>query len=140
MAPLTRTARRRREGGLALVEMALVLPLLVLLLFALIEYGWLFYKYQQINGAARQGCRIAVTQPATTAQVTTAVDQLMAQFGMAGVNYDIVLTPPAVEQLPGITIEVRVEVPYEDLELTGFPLPLPTQLVGEMSMVKEGAP
>jgi Flp pilus assembly protein TadG len=138
MAPVIRLKKTRRQGGLALVEMALVLPLLVLLLFALIEYGWLFYKYQQINGAARHGCRIGATQPATTAQVNAAIDTMMTGSGLGGSGYTKNVTP--VEVLAGTTITVTVTVPYGNITLTGFPLPLPTNLVGEMSMVKEGAP
>jgi Flp pilus assembly protein TadG len=137
MATLKRVPRQR---GLALVEMALVLPLLFLLLFGLIEYGWLFFKYQQIAGAARHGCRIGVAQGKASADVTTAVNDLMSKAGLSG-KYTTTINPPEVlTAAPGSTVSVSVSVKYSDIELTGFPLPLPTNLVGETSMVKEGAP
>ena len=49
-----------RRDGLAVVEMAIVLPLLILLTFGMIEYGWLFLRSQEISNAARQGARIGV--------------------------------------------------------------------------------
>jgi Flp pilus assembly protein TadG len=137
MATVNKLPRKR---GLAVVEMALVLPLLFLLLFGLIEYGWLFFKYQQIAGAARHGCRIGVAQGKDSAAVTAAVDDLMTKAKLTGL-YTTVITPGEVlTAIPGSTVTVRVSVPYADIELTGFPLPLPTDLVGETSMVKEGAP
>lgn len=50
---------RRREGkrGQSLVEFALVLPLLVLLLYGLAEFGFLLYAHVQVTNAAREGAR-----------------------------------------------------------------------------------
>lgn len=137
MATLNRPPRPR---GLALVEMALVLPLLFLLLFGLIEYGWLFFKYQQIAGAARHGCRIGVAQGKASDDVNIAVDELMTKAKLTGVYTTTIVPAEVLIAAPGSTVSVTVTVPYSDIELTGFPLPLPTNLVGETSMVKEGAP
>ncbi|MHC5211727.1 MAG: TadE/TadG family type IV pilus assembly protein [Planctomycetota bacterium] len=139
-----------RQRGLAIVEMALVLPLLFLLLFGLIEYGWLFFKYQQIAGAARHGCRIGVAQGKGNPEVQAAVLDLMTKAKLVppytvsdlaievnGAAGNVLIAPP------GGTVTVRVTIPYTGtggIELTGFPLPLPADLVGETSMVKEGAP
>ncbi|HEY0602589.1 MAG TPA: TadE family protein [Herpetosiphonaceae bacterium] len=50
---------RRCEGkrGQSLVEFALVLPLLVLLLYGLAEFGFLLYAHVQVTNAAREGAR-----------------------------------------------------------------------------------
>ena len=48
---------KARQSGLATIEMAMVLPLLMLLTLGVIEYGWMFLKSQQITNAARQGAR-----------------------------------------------------------------------------------
>ena len=73
--PVGRAADRRRSprattrGGAALVEMAIVIPVLLLLTLGLIEYGWVFYKVSQLNQAARHGVRTAVRPDATTDNV-----------------------------------------------------------------------
>ena len=49
-----------REGGAAAVEFALLLPLLVLLLFGMIEFGLAFNTRIQATNAAREAARQAV--------------------------------------------------------------------------------
>ena len=51
---------RADEDGAAAVEFALLLPLLVLLLFGLIQFGLAFNTKIQATNAAREGARMAV--------------------------------------------------------------------------------
>jgi Flp pilus assembly protein TadG len=57
-----RTARRRcsDDRGAALVEFAIIMPLLFLLLFGVIEFAIAFNDYQSIRQGARDGARQAV--------------------------------------------------------------------------------
>ncbi len=50
---------RKNEKGVAAVEFALTVWILVFLLLGIIEFGWLFNGWITINGAAREGARIA---------------------------------------------------------------------------------
>lgn len=50
---------RREDAGASLVEFALVLPLLVLLLFGIIEFGWAFAQNLEVKHIAREVGRIA---------------------------------------------------------------------------------
>jgi Flp pilus assembly protein TadG len=56
--------KRRRidnpEQGAAAVEFALVLPLLVVLLFGIIEFSILFYNKAMITNASREGARAGI--------------------------------------------------------------------------------
>ncbi len=45
--------------GVALIEFALVLPILLLLVLGIIEFGWIYNGYITITGAAREGARVA---------------------------------------------------------------------------------
>ena len=47
------------EKGASAVEFALVLPVLVLLVFGIVQFGILFYDYISITHAAREGVRWA---------------------------------------------------------------------------------
>ena len=66
---LARGARRlaRGERGTQLVELAIVLPVLVLMLGAAAEFGRFFYTYQTLAKATRAGARYLTTEPATGA-------------------------------------------------------------------------
>ena len=53
------TPRPRRERAQATVEFALVLPVLVMILFAVFEFGTAFWRFQQVSSAASEGARAA---------------------------------------------------------------------------------
>lgn len=56
---MARNHWRKSEAGQAMVEFALVLPLLVVFLCAIIDFGWIFYHQIAINNACREGARYA---------------------------------------------------------------------------------
>ncbi len=49
---------RSKERGAALVEFALVMPILVLLLAGIVEFGWLFAQNLNVRHGAREGARL----------------------------------------------------------------------------------
>jgi len=51
------------KRGQALVEFAIVIILLFLLVFGIIQFGWLMYIKNTLNNAARAGARTAVVLP-----------------------------------------------------------------------------
>jgi Flp pilus assembly protein TadG len=50
----------RREDGAALLEMALTLPLLLVVSVSIFEFGRAYQTWQVLTNAAREGARIAV--------------------------------------------------------------------------------
>lgn len=46
-----------KRKGQSLVEFALVLPLLIILIVGIAEFGFIFYAYVQVSNAAREGAR-----------------------------------------------------------------------------------
>jgi len=136
---MVKVPKKIRYNGTVLVEAALVFPLLLLLTLGAIEYGWLFLKSQQITNAARQGARVAVRDGATTQDVLTTIDNLMAAADMAKSGYQVVIAP-SVSVSPGFPVNVRVTVPCANVVLINAPalLPTPTTLRAAVSMVKEG--
>ena len=59
--------------GIASVEAAVVLPIIVLLVFGFIEVGYFVNCQQVVHDAARQGARAAVRHENSNAEVQTAV-------------------------------------------------------------------
>jgi Flp pilus assembly protein TadG len=51
----------RSERGQSLVEFALVLPLLLMVLFAIMDFGRIFQGYVTLANASREGARLAAT-------------------------------------------------------------------------------
>lgn len=60
----SRRLRRDREDGAALVEFALVLPLLMVLLLGMIDAGWAFSAHLEVRHGAREGARLAAVSSA----------------------------------------------------------------------------
>lgn len=52
----------KNNRGAALVEFAIVLPLLLLLLVGIIEFGLLFYNKQVLTNASREGARAGIAR------------------------------------------------------------------------------
>jgi Flp pilus assembly protein TadG len=57
-----RRARRDRDSGAALVEMAIVVPLLAVMLFGIVEYGTMISKNLALSGSTRAGARVGAQE------------------------------------------------------------------------------
>lgn len=55
------TVRNQNPGGQALVEFAFVLPILLLLMVAIIDFGIMFYSQMAVSNAAWEGARAGAT-------------------------------------------------------------------------------
>lgn len=55
------TVRNQNPGGQALVEFAFVLPILLLLMVAIIDFGIIFYSQMAVSNAAWEGARAGAT-------------------------------------------------------------------------------
>ena len=65
----------RRARGQSMVEMALLLPLLLLLIFGIIDFGWYVYAYSSVYQAARNGSEVAAQLPPYEATLTNTATQ-----------------------------------------------------------------
>lgn len=133
-------ARSRRDSprarGAAVVEFAVVLPLLLTILFGIIEYGWVFMVRQTLQTAAREGARVAVLQTSVEpySTVMARINQVMQPTGLE--TYTINLTHATVAA-PVET--VVISIPYNDVSLLGgFFGTHDYNLAGSCSMRKEG--
>jgi Flp pilus assembly protein TadG len=60
MAAMTTRARWSSERGAELIEMAIALPLLLLVVLGIVDFGFLFQRYLVLTNAAMEGARVAV--------------------------------------------------------------------------------
>jgi Flp pilus assembly protein TadG len=67
--------RGRGSRGAELIELALVLPILLLMFAAIVDFALMFQRYLVVNNAAREGARIAVLPNYTQADVISRVTQ-----------------------------------------------------------------
>jgi Flp pilus assembly protein TadG len=133
MGPVKQKLPRR---GAAAVEAALLLPLGILLVFGLMEFGWVFLRAQQITHAARHGARIAATADATNADVEAAIMAWMNEIGITDYSWSASPTDvSAVETGETVTITVT----GNGIRLVNIPvIPAPSSYTASVSMSKEG--
>ncbi len=79
-----RALRRTADDGAAAVEFALVLPLLLLIIFGIIDFGRMYNDQVTLTEAAREGVRAAVLSPTDPTAPVTRVNQ--ATTGLTGVT------------------------------------------------------
>lgn len=67
------------QKGAAVVEFAVVLPLLLLILFGIIEFSFLLYDKAMLTNASREGARVGIVHiPNRADNVTTLEDRIEA--------------------------------------------------------------
>jgi Flp pilus assembly protein TadG len=109
----------RSERGQSLVEFALALPILVLLLFAVIQFGIAFNNYVTLTDATRAGARkAAVGRQLSNPQSTTitAVRNSATDLRQSDLNVTVSST-----WQPGADVNVTATYPYT-INLLGIPV------------------
>ena len=115
----SQTCDPRRESGASLVEFAMVLPLLLALLFGLIEFSWAFAQINDLRYGTREGARAAAVDIGDVATVGQAVCDSMDIVAPTQ-NVNVTLTPddPSVEGSVGALAQITVTTDLQTI--TGF--------------------
>jgi hypothetical protein len=120
-APNERGPRRARAG--AIVEFAAVLPLLVTVLFGIIEYGWVFMARQTLQHAAREGCRISVLKTSSDYDDYYAARMRIHDvLATAGLEEDCTVIMTHADDF-NAEEEVELRVPYGKVSPVWRPVP-----------------
>jgi Flp pilus assembly protein TadG len=85
---------RKNERGSNLLELALVIPLLLLMMAAIADFGRAFYSYIGVTNAAREGARTAsrlYCDPASGTQRTQYLSRIRTATILEAANYQILL-------------------------------------------------
>lgn len=113
---LTSSTRRNQETigerGAALVEFALVLPVLLILVFGIVDFGLYFYNDLRLTHAARDAARYASVNDASGANaaidsatlVSATLGTRSVDYGSTGqeVTVSLEATYTALTPLPGL--------------------------------------
>ena len=85
----------RSERGAELIEFALTLPLLLLLVLGIIEFGFLFQEYEVVTNAAREGARLGALIPSAGYTTTEAEARANDYLTAGGLNAALATTTVA---------------------------------------------
>ena len=100
-----RTILKKRRGQ-AMVEFALILPVFILILLGIMEFGLVFHQYLVVTAASREGARVAALG-GTDAETQTIVNTSAASVNTGQLTTTI--TPTV--RVKGQTVSVQVTNP-----------------------------
>ncbi|NGZ02196.1 MAG: pilus assembly protein [Nitrospira sp. WS238] len=96
-AGMTLRLRKQNDRGAVAAEFALLLPVFLLILFGIIEFGMLMYGREVVTNAAREGARAGIVQgppKRTIGEITTIANNYLTGTGIN--QADVTFTPAGV--------------------------------------------
>lgn len=127
---------KSRERGANLVEFALLAPLLIMLLFGIIEFGWLFSVNLDVRHGAREGARMAATDDLGGTPVST----ICGRMDLANDPQTTVAVSRTGDQI-GDDITVTIANPANSLTgIMDWAIPASLQLTSTITVRQEQVP
>lgn len=105
--------RVRNEKGQAVVELAITLPILLLILCGIIDYGWIITNQNAIDYSAREGARYAIVHASEANSVDTikVYTKSLTPAGITeGLTVKVTFTNSENYRLGDVIVEVDGEV------------------------------
>lgn len=125
--------RLRSQHGAAAVEFALILPVLMMLLLGIVEYGSVYNAQITLTSAAREAAREASLRMSggdAEAEVLAAAGSAAAAAAV-GLDADLLtIDIPAAADSCSSATSIEVTVSYQYTSITGL-VPVPGTLVGK---------
>ncbi len=118
--------RLRCQKGVAAIEFAILFPLLLLIIFGIIEFSLYLYDKQVITNASREGARAGIVAghldgPAIQNVVTNYVTSNLITFGTPNTPVTAGFPPDgSMSMMRGDYLTVAVSYNYEFLVLPNF--------------------
>jgi Flp pilus assembly protein TadG len=145
-------SRVRSERGAELIEFALTLPLLLLLVLGIIEFGFLFQEYEVVTNASREGARLGAFIPSAGYTVDDVTKRINDYLTAGGLKPGQVLPAPTVveAQIPigasgkciaAVTVTVHYQHPMPFLGgiMTYFNSPMATIPLKSVAVMRSEA-
>jgi Flp pilus assembly protein TadG len=118
----------RDERGVAVVEFALVAPLLLVLIFGIIDLGRAYSTLNQLAASAREGARLAAVLPNPSSGTSEAqIRQTVKQFSLRQLG-----GPPVRDDQIAVTLDKTLGT--VTVAIRAYPFQLVTPLVGVVGL------
>jgi Flp pilus assembly protein TadG len=104
----------KNQQGQAVVEFAVILPVLLLVLFSILQFGIVFNNYIQVTAAAREGARKAAVSRGLGAAGAKSAAITAAKGAAPGLNQSklTITFPNNPSFTAGTDVVVKVTYPY----------------------------
>lgn len=132
---------RRHVRGQSLVEFALILPVLLVLVLGIFDFGRAIFAYNAVSNAAREGVRVAIVNQNEAA---IEAEALAATTGMNPSELTVTFTPCPTATTLGCLVKVTVTYKWTAITpiigaLVG-PLEVSTQTAMPVERIYSAAP
>lgn len=110
------------EKGASAIELALIMPIILPILFGIVEYGWLFKKQMDLNNAVSEGVRAVVAENGDINNARAAMLEVMSVKTEVPTTY-LVIWLNTFTTLNILEAPDRAELKVDDwphTSLTGF--------------------
>lgn len=134
--PRVRGATRRERKGAAVVEMALILPVMLLVVLGVLVIAQLIYFRKSLVIAAAEGVRLAADRTTQADDVEARVSAILTARRIDDVQVDV--SPGELLSLtPGSRVTVRVAAPFEAFGMSFLGLDAGMMPAVEASILRE---
>ena len=131
----TKRFDRCQDAGAAIVEFALVAPVLIMIMMGVVQLGLLLHQQQGIHAAAREGARRGSFPDTTESEIEAAISAALANINLANTPV-VTISPQNASSIPcdalanprpeNVTVNVQVaavlDIPFvagQTVNLTG---------------------
>lgn len=94
----------KNEAGQSIVEAAFVIPLFILILCGIIDFGWIFTNQLMVNNCSREGARYAIVNSGESGLTSLVTSKVISTSGISDTSRITV----SVEFVNSDDIEVTV--------------------------------
>jgi len=108
----------KKENGQSIVEFAIVLPLLLLIICAIIDFGWLFFNQLSLQNTVREGARYGAVNAGnsdcitlTTAKINNVATDPIKEAMTVSITFSTPLTPCEGDITVTVTSTIRILTP-----------------------------
>ncbi|EAQ78014.1 TadE family protein [Blastopirellula marina] len=131
---MRRTTCNQSRRGMAVTELAICLPVVVLILMAAIQGAEMMFLKQSVAIAAYEGCRAALQPNSTTAAAVNAASSVLTDRNIAGATID---PSNFTKAKTGSDVTISITVPVaRNSTLQGWMFSPPT-ITSSVTMMKE---
>ncbi|WP_242846768.1 TadE/TadG family type IV pilus assembly protein [Clostridium homopropionicum] len=116
----------KNQKGQALVEFAIVLPILLMLVMGIIQFGMMLNSYLAIENASREGARAGIVG-STDAEIESLI--IASSPSLNPADLTVSLTPSEANRRSGDTLTVTVTYNYK------FTIPIISSLFNNGKMI-----
>lgn len=100
----------KKEDGQAVVELAITLPILIMILCAIIDFGWLFMNQNSMDYSSREGARYAIVHSTSKTEIEEHIRAIAPENISDSADITITFTNASNPRLGDVIIEISDDV------------------------------